>query len=149
MSADIPQRTHDSLDRVDAMPRPLKECVYDYGLPIVEVLVKHGVKNPAHIREIVREIWNGARSGVQRQHSNPLGSADWLLTQSVGQISIRALMRTLSDNNMVIVPVSPTRAMLAASMAEVSTFDIKCTKEEKHRRRLRAASRAAMEEFMK
>lgn len=149
MSTDIPQRTHDSLDRVDAMPRPLKECVYDYGLPIVEVLVKHDIKNPAHIREIVTHIWQGARSGVGRQKGNPLATTDWLLQQSAGHVNMRTMLRTLADNDLAIVPISPTKAMLAASMAEVSDFNVKCSKEEKHRRRLRAASRAAMEEFMK
>jgi hypothetical protein len=44
---------------------------------------------------------------------------------------------------MVIVPIDPTRAMIDASLSEVSGFNVRVTKEEKHRRRLKAALETA------
>lgn len=55
-----------ALDEVDAMPESLRSCVHEFGLPIVSVLDKYGIRDPRHIREIVRECWTGARQTGQR-----------------------------------------------------------------------------------
>lgn len=129
-----------ALAAIDSMPRDLRECVHDFGLPIVSVLTKHGVRNPRHIREIVREIWAGPRQvgqgdGVQ-------GAIDFALLR--GGISYKTLRRLLADFSMAIVPTTPTRAMIEASMAEVSGGGEIMTKREKHIRRLRAAVMAEL-----
>lgn len=129
-----------ALAEVDAMPSSLRECVHEFGLPIVRCCVKYGVSDPIHMRELVREIWDGAREG--KQTNGVYGTVDWLLIKS-GGVSSATLMRVLADHGLTIVPLDPTREMLAASMAEVSGFNIKCTREEKHRLRLRAALVAA------
>lgn len=59
-----------------------------------------------------------------------------------GPVSSKMLLRFLADNHLAVVSMTPTRAMLAASMAEVSGGNIRCTREEKHKRRLEAAIRA-------
>lgn len=129
-----------ALDEVDGMSSGLRECVHEFGLPIVRCCLKFGVSNPLHIRELVREIWDGAREGGQT--NGVYGTVDWLLIQSRG-LSSATLSRVLADHNMTIAPLEPTREMLSASMAEVSSFNVKCTREEKHRRRLAAAMKAA------
>jgi len=132
-----------ALDVTDKMPPHLRLLVHEYGLPIIETCVKHGVTNPGKIRELIRDIWAGAR------HPGQSGSAhetlDWLLMQAGANISAKKLRRFLADNNLVICSTEPTRPMLDASMAEVSGHNIRCTREEKHRLRLRAALRKAME----
>lgn len=128
-----------ALSDVDQMTPALRACVHDYGLPIVNILMKFGVRSPTHIREIVREIWHGPRQ--ESQKSGTMGTLDVLLAR--GPISSGALVRLLAESSLVIVSCEPTRAMLDASMAEVSGHNIKCSREEKHRRRLRAALRAA------
>lgn len=136
-----------ALDRMDEMPRELRECVHEFGFGIVQMLLDNGVRNPAAIRQIVTAIWGGARQECQRVGAR--NTIDWLLSQSGTGVSAKTFYRLLAANNMAIVASEPTRAMLNASLAEVSGYNIKCTKEEKHRRRLRAALRAAMkpEEF--
>lgn len=133
-----------ALDEVDQMPAGLRRCVHDYGLPIVSVLVKHGVTDPRHIHEIIAEVWRGPRQQGQRTHA--LNAVDFLFAQGI--VSAASLVRVLAENNMTIVSIEPTRAMLNASMEEVSGFNVRCTREEKHRRRLRAALRTAAEEAL-
>jgi len=130
-----------ALDEVDGMPSELRECVHEFGLPIVRCCLKFGVRNPVYIRELVREIWDGARE-VGPQNNGVRGTLDWLIVQANG-LSAATLQRVLADHNMTIAPLFPTREMLNASMAEVSGFNVKCTREEKHRRRLVAALAAA------
>jgi hypothetical protein len=138
----IPQRRLNALDQVDKMPAGLRECVHEFGLPIVTVLTKFGIRDARHIREIVKEIWAGPRQDGQGNHV--LNTIDVLLSR--GPVSALALRRLLVENSHVIVTMEPTRAMLDASMAEVSGHNVVCTREEKHRRRLRAALRAAAAE---
>lgn len=126
----------------DAMPRELRECVHEFGLPIVTCCVKHGVSSPRKIRELVKEIWAGARQTGQRNEAR--GVVDWLLAQSGSSLSFRTLSRLLAENHLVICTAEPNRQMLSASMGEVCKFNERMTKEEKHRRRLRAALQAAM-----
>jgi hypothetical protein len=123
------------------MPHQLRECVHEFGMPIITVLTKHGIDDPRHIREIVKEIWHGARQEGQR--TGALNTLDVLLSR--GPLSSKALMRLLADSSMTIVPMFPTRAMLDASMATVSNHDFRCTREEKHRLRLIAAIKAESE----
>lgn len=133
-----------SLEDTDRLPPQVRECVHEFGLPIVTVCLKHGINSPAKIRELVREIWAGARQTGQRNDTR--GTLDWLLMQAGAAISARTLYRTLADNNLAVVSTELTKRMLAASIAEVSGHNILCTKEEKHRRRFRAAIRAAIKE---
>lgn len=126
------------LASVDAMPHALRECVHEFGLPIVRTLVKFGINDPRHIREIVREIWLGPRQEGQR--TGALTTLDVLMAR--GPVSSKMLLRFLADNHLAIVSMVPTRAMLDASIAEVSGGNVRCTREEKHKRRLEAAIRA-------
>lgn len=134
----------EELNVVDMMPGDLRECVHEFGLPIVRTLMKFGIKDARHMREIVREIWLGARQDGQR--ADTLNTIDVLLSR--GDVTLRGLIRFLAENNTALVQMEPTRVMLEASMAEVSGFNVRCTREEKHRRRLRAALRAGMKEVI-
>lgn len=138
-------RRLNAMERTDAMTKAQRELVHEFGLPIVSVCLKHGVERAAAIREIVREIWSGARQEGQRCDAR--GTLDWLLMQSGSNVSAKTLCRILADNNLFIVSAEPSRAMLTASMAEVSGHNVRCTREEKHRRRLRAAIRAAAADY--
>jgi len=129
---------------VDSMPSELRGCVHEFGLPIVQACLDAGVRDPRRIRQLVHEIWAGAREGLG-QRGGARNEIDWLLMQNRGSVvSYGTLRRVLAQNNMAIVPVAPTRAMLDASMSTVSGFNVRVTREEKHRRRLEAALRAQM-----
>jgi hypothetical protein len=138
---------HRALETTDKLPPQLRSLVHEYGLPIITTCVKHGVTNPAKIRELVRDIWAGARQ--TQQNGSAHETLDWLLMQAGANISAKKLRRFLADNNLVICSAEPTRPMLNASMAEVSGHNFRCTREEKHRLRLRAALRSAMQESIK
>jgi len=137
----ISQLRTKQLETVDRMGPDLRECVHEFGLPIVTVLTKHGIRSPARIREIVRECWAGPRQTGQTQGAR--SALDFVLAR--GPTSARTLNRIIADYSLVLTTVEPTRIMLDASMAEVSGFNVRVTREEKHRRRLRAALRAAAE----
>jgi hypothetical protein len=125
----------------------MRQCVHEFGLPIVEVLRKFGISNPAHIREIVREVWLGSRNGDQQRSA--MDSLDGLLIQSGSSLSAAGLRRFLATCNLAIVQASPTREMVEASMAEVSGGNVVVTKYEKHHRRLRAAIEVCMPKAVK
>lgn len=126
-----------SFARVDAMSPELRECVHEFGEPIVDACLQAGVRSPRNIRQLVREIWEGPRQIQQRRPK--LGTLDWVLQQAGAQISAKTLVRVLRNNDLYIVPKAPTAAMVDASMEEVSNFDVRCTKRTKHARRLQAA----------
>lgn len=139
-------RTLRSMDAFDRLPAPLREAAREFGLPIVTVCAKFGVTNPRHIAELVTEIWAGARQCAQRSDTNQ--SIDWFLLQNEASVTRRQLFRFMAENNIAVVKAEPTRAMIDASLAAVSGFNVRCTKDEKHLRRLRAALRAGMAEQM-
>lgn len=139
----LSQRTLRAWGQIDDLPGDLRECVHEFGWPIVSTLLKFHICNPAHIREIVREIWGGARS-IQQNSRIPdaLEKIDWLLTQQCSPLNVRTLWRVIYQGNFTIVPIEPTRLMLDASMREVSGGNVRATKEEKHRLRYTAAVKA-------
>lgn len=130
---------------IDAMSPVLRECVHEFGYAIVKACVSVGVTKPQTIRNLVREIWAGARQPGQRKIGRQVtpveNTLDWLLIQSGADMSAAAFVRLLYDNSMVIVPVEPSQAMVTASMDAVKFMD-RVTKEQKHRNRLRDAVRA-------
>lgn len=131
------QRIENSLRATDEMSPGLRACVHEYGYAIVRACYEAGVRRPAAIHELVREIWEGARQ--PRQTRNVGGTLDWLLLQAGAQISAAELSRVLQNNSLAIMPTEPTTRMVEASMAEVSGGGQLMTKREKHRRRLVAA----------
>lgn len=145
-SVSISDRRLNSMAVADSLPAELRACVHEFGLGIVDACRQAGVTNPRRIRVLVREIWAGARQPGQR--STTLGTLDWLLIQAGAEITAERLIWLLGENNMIVCPVEPSREMLDASLATVSGHTVLCTKEEKHRRRLRAALRAALAKNM-
>jgi hypothetical protein len=140
-------KRYEALERFDAMSPELRECVAEFGFGIVSACLMAGVRSPRMIRTLVKEIWAGARQEGQRNDAR--GALDWVLQQSGSRLTGKGLRRLLSENNLALITVEPTRAMLDASMTTVSGHKILCTREEKHRRRLRAALRAGMEESLR
>ena len=135
-------QSYEACALVDRMTPELRECVHEFGLAIVTACMCQGIKSPRSIRHLVKEIWAGARQPQQR--SGAYQTLDWILIQAGAQISAAKLRRVLAEYSLVIVPTSPTKAMISASMAEVSDFTQRVTKQEKHVRRLRAALKSAV-----
>lgn len=122
---------------IERFPAELRQCVHEYGYPIIKQFICCGITKPGQIHNLMREIWEGARSSRQsRQRS---GILDWLLIQAGAEITAAELCRALRASNLIIVPTTPTKAMIEASMATVSGFNLKVTKMDKHRLRLLAA----------
>jgi len=141
-----------ALEATDDMKAGLRQCVHEYGYAIVQACLQAGVNEPRTIRQLVREIWAGARQPAQRTGTgsarrNALEHLDWVLIQANAEINASTLIRILKDNNLVIVPDEPTFQMIEASKATVANHDLKITKSDKHRLRLRAAIKAAVEQF--
>lgn len=136
------QKTIKSFERVDNMSPALRECVHEFGEPIVNACLQAGVRSPSNIRQLVRDIWEGARQPTQRRQR--MGSLDWILAQAGAEISAKTLVRILRDNHHYIVPLEPTNQMVDASMQTVAGFDMRVTKRKKHEMRLRAAIKAGV-----
>ena len=134
------KRIH-SFDEVENMSPAMQQCVHEYGYAIVKACTSAGVTNPSRIHLLVKEIWDGARQPTQKRKKG--NTLDWLLVQCGSPINGDTLRRVLHNGGLLIVAREPTKRMVDASLREVSDFSVRCTKTEKHRRRLSAALRIA------
>lgn len=104
--------------RIDAMPKEIRELVHEFGLTMVQAFLDQKITKPSSIRHLILQVQRGSLDT-----GTSSGSAGWMQ----------------AGRCMVVVPQEPTDAMINASMETVSNFDVKVTKFEKHRLRLRAA----------
>ena len=142
-------RTLRALDRIDEMPPDLRACVHDFSYSVVATCLNAGITDPRKIRTLVAGIWEGARQPHNRNSALPAESSvvaqlDWLLIQAGSGIGARRLIRMLDLHSMAIVPKEPSRQMIEASMDEITPAMGIISKYQKHRRRLVAATRAAV-----
>lgn len=134
---------------VDNMPPELRMCVHEFGYTVVSACLNARVSCPRRIRQLVHEVWRGAREHGQRPAFDDIGKSgklvalDWVMIQAGAAINAATLVRVLRSNGYVVLPLEPTKHMVEASMEECSSFTERVTKREKHLRRLRAATRAA------
>ncbi len=143
----------DNLAEVDALPVAHKMIVHEYGFAIYKALIRAGLRNPAAMRQLVHEVWSGARGS--RRAGKPRGFAgernvaqlDWLLIESGAAISAMTLISVLRQSGLIIVPMHPSQPMVDASMRTVAEHDMMVTKSKKHALRLRAAMHAAVEHY--
>jgi hypothetical protein len=133
------------LEKTDAMPAELRHCVHDFGYLVVSAFINAGVTDAGSIRTIVYAVWRG--SAAPGQGKPVWQSIDHVLSNQL--LDHKGLCRMLASSGFSIVSHDPTKEMVAASMAEVSGGNVVVPKEEKHRRRLRAALKAAGERFEK
>jgi hypothetical protein len=52
----IDARRRKRMEKIDAMPPELRECVKDYGLNIVHSFVECGISKPCQIRHLVETV---------------------------------------------------------------------------------------------
>lgn len=145
----LPQRTLRALETVDDMPPELRACVHEFGYAIVNACLQAGVTKPAQIRQLVYNIWQGARQPHQRtgeRGTSIMEYLDWVLIQAGAQITAQRLVRVLHDKGMVVVPHEPTEQMIVTSMMAIEKMGL-LTKRQKHTIRLRAAIRGAAKQF--
>jgi len=138
----IGSRRREALDRVDMMPPALRQCVHEFGLPIVEAFIQAGVTSPGAIRNIVRMCWVSAQGTGSEGRGGVERSIDAMLLREGGAPSALSLASLLRHMNSAILPMSPTDAMVDASIRETSRHGL-MSKEMKHRVRLHAALRQA------
>ena len=142
-------RSKSEFEWLDSQPKAIRQCCHEYGVSIVRVCMSVGVRDARQIHNLVREIWDGARHARQRNNNGraarhaAVDVIDWILINSNSELNSDSLVRSLWERNLVIVPREPDPAMVAASLEEVSGFNIRCTKEQKHRLRLRAGIEAS------
>lgn len=141
----LPARTAKVFEFVDNLPPDLRECVHEFGLPIVQTLMQCGIKKSGTIRQIVHEIWRGARQPGQRTQkktktggSAVLAHLDWVMMQAGAGISAKTLLRILAQSDLVIITRDPSEPMVEASIAAIHHLPLMNTSK-KHRLRLKAA----------
>ncbi len=141
------QRSLRQTQATDAMTPELRACVHEFGFPIVHAMLEAKVRKPSLIRQLVHEVWAGARQprqrAAKREVSPALNNLDWLLIQAKAEITAPELLRFLAMSGLVIVPREPSAAMLNASMTAIDGMGL-LTKPEKHRIRLREAVKAGV-----
>ena len=108
--------------RIDAMPKEIRELIHEYGLTVVQAFLDLGITKPSSIRHLIKTVLTGSMDP-----GTGIGG--------VGMVSGRT---------MCMVPIEPTPAMIAASMATVANHDMIIDKEKKHLLRLRAAIKAGI-----
>lgn len=132
-------------DVVDRLPKALRELVHEYGLAIIQSFHDSGVREPKVIKRLVAIARLGAREPGNRHpgnHSRLTHLDDWLVS-SGSHLCARQVVRVIREGGYTVLPMTgPTLEMTLASMATVSNGLVKCTKEEKHQRRLSAAMMA-------
>lgn len=133
-----------NMEAYDALPASLRECVHEYGYPIVAALHQQGITKASVVHHLVREIWDGARGfntdgPSANARTGPAPVLDWLLVNSGSSLHAGTIARALWQRGFVIVPRDPSTGMIEASKATVSNFDQLVTKTDKHKRRLKAA----------
>lgn len=148
----LPQVVYRTLDWVDDLPKPLRRCVHEYGPDLVRTMVNIGITKASHIDLLVKEVVHGARQPHQRQgrtigdrseRGTPVAAhLDWLLIQAGAGITAARLIRLMASNGLLIVPIEPNELMVETSIAETGKLGL-CSKQQKHRARLRAANHAA------
>lgn len=138
------QRSARDLELTDAMSPKLRQCVHEFGFEIVRHCTMLGISDPKTITNLVREIWEGARQ--PRQRASVDSKVDWVLLQAGSAVTAATLVRVLYQNGFIIVPAEPPTMMVDASMDAVNHMGV-VSKTEKHRRRLKAAHRAAIKHF--
>jgi hypothetical protein len=107
---------------IDSLPKDIRELVHEHGFTVVKAFLDQKITKAAAIKHLIGTVKTG---------SIDPGTG----TGGVGMVSGRA---------MCVIPIEPTPAMIAASMATVANHDVLVSKEEKHRLRLRAAIKAGM-----
>lgn len=136
-------------EKLDEMSMFLRELVHEFGSELVNTFIESGISRPNQIRHLILSCWKGARSPLDRSGKNTttagpgLQLLDWVLMQKGAGISAATLVRVLHADHLVILPLEPTKVGIDASMITVTPKDGPMSKPEKHRRRLRAATRAA------
>lgn len=131
-NAAIVKRAQKRMERVDAFPPEIRAIIHEHGLEIVQEYWNHGVRKARSIQHLIATTlaWDNAEG-------NPRFGFNKSPNRGTSPLY----------KKMISVPREPTSAMIQASLAEVSGFDQRVTKTEKHRIRLRAALRAAEKEF--
>ena len=141
----VTKRIARDMEEIDRLPPALRACVYEFGFEIVRVCMSYGIVKPNQIRNLVREIWAGARQPTQRKNrasqSRALNAVDWVLIQSGCDITAERLIRTLDYNGIFIAPQGVAESMVIASMSAIDGMG-PLTKYEKHKIRLKAALKA-------
>jgi hypothetical protein len=143
----LPDSAIRGLELTDEMSPALRQCVHEFGFPIVDAFLTLGVTQPRHIRHLVTACWLGARSPLDRPRrsggprSGLLDQLDWLLIQSGSAVSAETLLRLIKQSGFVILPLDPTNIMVDASIEATAEMGL-VSKREKHRGRLAAALRA-------
>lgn len=134
-------------EKMEDMPAEIRSCIHEFGFEIVSACMNYGVNDPRQIRDLVREVWAGARQPSQSKigkGTNALNKIDWVLLQAGAGISAERLIRTLNFNGLSVIPMSVTPKMVEASMNALDGHGL-VTKQQKHTIRLDAALRAGRE----
>jgi hypothetical protein len=135
-------------DVVDRLPPLLRQAVGEYGFSVVMAFVQMGITDPKVMRHLVQAVRLGARErGNERpwapQHRRVFNAIDtWLIANGAGFPAV-ALARGMREAGYIPVSLNPSLEMTEASMAEVTVYDPRLSKMDKHFRRLQAALGAA------
>lgn len=105
------------MNRIDALPKGVRELIHEFGYTVVNAFLDQKVTNPASIKHLILQVQRGS-----------LDTGNGKSSQN-GRV-------------MVAIPSEPTPEMIFASMATVSGNDVIVDKYEKHKLRLRAAIKA-------
>lgn len=120
MTASAHERVVARMDRMDALPKEIRELIHEYGYTVIDAFLNQKITKASAIKHLINAVNRGSMDAS-------LGGA-----------------RNGQGRDLVVVPEHPTIAMVEASMATVANHDMDVDKFTKHRLRLDAALRAGM-----
>jgi hypothetical protein len=143
---------------IDAMPKELRALVHEHGLTVIQAFVDSGLTKPKAINHIIDTIHRGSTEiGLRESNiiykNNPFAESilDEILNALRAPPIAVQIINYLLRRGKVITPTEPTEKMIQASMdavKPVSEGGELLNKRNKHKRRLRAALKAAINEQM-
>lgn len=67
------ERAVKRMNRIDEMPKEMRECVHEFGLTIVDAMLACGVKEARHIRHLVNTVREEGRFGNPKEPAAACG----------------------------------------------------------------------------
>ncbi|NBW22377.1 MAG: hypothetical protein EBR82_81950 [Caulobacteraceae bacterium] len=143
----VSQRSLAKFMQMDAASPMLRRLINLYGHEVVHAFRECGV-NEQHIEHLIETVYRGARNPRNKRAKDALG-ARRILDQALFTIGANFpadwLINRLWTDSVALVPLTASRVMVDASIAETGNLGL-VGEREKHQARLDAAIRAGAAE---
>lgn len=144
----MPDQLPNRPETVDQLSPAVRHLVHEFGYSMVREFDMAGITDPKLVRRLIHAVWRGSREPGNKPSGMPLPGFIKELDAAWPRIpNGSAMVGFLHSMQVTVCSLTPSAAMVQASIAEVSRHGV-ISKEEKHRYRLEAALRAQSDHLM-